>query len=51
VIFCNTFVVGWQAEKTPRNTTDQDRHLVERSSQKNGNPLEVTILEEDMTQF
>ena len=24
VIFCNTFVVGWQAEKTPRNTTDQD---------------------------
>ena len=31
VIFCNTFVVGWQAEKTPRNTTDQDRHLVERS--------------------
>ena len=27
-------MVGWQAEKTPRNTTDQDRHLVERSSQK-----------------
>ena len=27
VIFCNTFVVGWQAEKTPRNTTDQDRLL------------------------
>ncbi|CAJ1362512.1 unnamed protein product [Effrenium voratum] len=27
VIFCNTFVVGWQAEKTPRNTTDQDKLL------------------------